>query len=1858
MFTKKLNLILAIVFIFIQCKDKNQQQNVIEIDPKFAAYISAYTSGLVSKSSNIKIVLQGEYPHPTGENGLIQEKILHFEPKINGKLYLDETQTIKFIPDEMLKAEQTYTAQLDLSKIYPKVNDSLKLFQFQFQTKKQSFAAQITALNSISKENPNIYNIEGELITNDLAATEDIQKMLSVMLDNQKVPVQWRHAGNNLEHRFIIPNIQAGSSEKTLKLTWNGKAIGVDKEEIQTYNVPQENTFSTTHIRAVSMPEQYVSVYFSEPLDNKQFLQGLVELQSSAENPNSENDSNFIQNIIADGNELRIYTSKKIGGIYNLKIFPGLRSASGKSLSAQSMQAVEFQQLFPEVKLVGNGNIIPHTDGLFLPFEAVGLNAVRVKITKIYENNIHQFFQKNQYNSKENLRMVGKTVLTKIISLDQQKNFNSLEKNVYRLELSRFIQPEPGAIYNIEFSFDQKFASFPCSSDLIQNNEFLTPLEPSADAYTLDSEFMDNEYYYYDDYYYPEGFDWNQRNNPCHLSYYTAERNVSRNILASDLGIIAKVGNNRQADISVTNLITAQGETGVDVIAYDLQNQIVGKGRTDVNGFATFALERKPFLITAQKGRSKAYVRVDDGSSLSLSNFAVDGQNMENGMAGIIYGERGVWRPGDSIHLTFVLNKSLVNIPEGQPAVLEFKNPDGQIITRQVNHEPQNGFYTFGLNTYQAARTGNWTAEVSLGGLKFYKTIKVETIKPNRLKINTKFPSELLSPEGSNSYQLQAQWLSGAQAGNLPAKIVATVSSVPTKFDAYPNYVFDDPSRKFSAQEQSIYDASLSENGTAQVATRISTDMLPPGMLQLGLFTKVFEPGGEFSTKYEIKKYSPFSTYVGMNLPTKDTAWRMLETNTQHRIPVASVDANGNPVSSKLLNAKIYKIEKSWWWNANDLDLAYYVSREYENLVEEKQLTIKDGTAVLDLEIPDDQWGNYFIRICDNQSGHCTGENVWFDWSDWRSRGGSGMDGASLLSFKADKEKYEIGDVAQITIPSSWNGNALLSIENATGILQKDWKKTEDGSTTFSIPITENMAPNAYVHITMIQPHAQTVNDLPMRMYGVIPLMVENKNRKLHPVIQAPEEVKPNAEYKINVKEQNGKPMTYTLAVVDEGLLDITNYNTPNIFGHFNQKQALGVKTWDIYNYVLGAFGGRIESVFAIGGDMSMQAQNKEKINRFEPVVKFLGPFTLEKNQSKTHQLQMENYVGSVKVMVVAGDGTAFGSAEKSMSVKQALMTLTTMPRILNPGDIVEMPVTVFAMDKKIKNVNISLKHNELLTLRDDSSKSLNFTETGDKIVNFTFEVPEKIGKANLEVQVNSNQEKAFQKIELEVRSPNAPITRSTGAEVVATSTYQTSYQPFGMEGTNSIQLQLSTIPDMRLGERLNYLLNYPHGCVEQITSSVFPQLYLADLMNLTDNQKLKIESNIKSVLQRMKNHQLTGGGLAYWPGAVRADDWSSSYALHFILKAEEKGYQIPIGLKEGLINFQVNEAKHWNYYHDNLSYANQLQTYRLYTLAMAGKPDLSSMNRLRESQLNATAKWQLISAYQLAGQGEIANKMRTGTPIQVTDYTYNPHTYGSSLRDRAIILTALNDTGQRQQAGTLMRNIATELQKDTWYSTQTTAYALMAISEFIQKSGIEKGIYAELNINGKIQEVKSNKALINIDLPVGNGGLSVKNLQNSYLYASVVNTGIPAEIQSQKEEKNLKMDINYFDLNNQPLQISSLRQGTDFVAVVHVSHPGILGAYQEISLTQIFPSGWEIINTRINNQMTSYENSGLDFQDFRDDRVYSYFDLNSGKSIKITTLLNATYAGEFDLPAAWCQAMYDNEIYALEPGKRVKVIR
>ncbi|MBL7857188.1 MAG: hypothetical protein JNM57_05825 [Cyclobacteriaceae bacterium] len=1833
-----ITVVLAGVFYFIPSKGKKTVGAYI--NPAFSAYISSFTSGVISSGSILRIELTQDAVDSAmlGETAV---KLFNFSPAIKGKTFWIDKRTVEFRPEGRLISGQIYEAGFRLSALLD-VPKELSTFAYTFQIVPQNFEVIIQNVKPYVKTELKRQKVEGILYTADFAEGESVEKAMRAQQAGNALKISWSHVAEGKQHIFTVEDVARTESASKVSLTIDGKSLGISQAEEREIEIPALGDFKVTQIRVEQSSNQHVVIQFSDPLSEKQNLQGMISITGL-----SSLDFEIKEN------EIKVYPPVRQTGSKTVSIEAGIKNILDYKMTAGSSFDVMFEQTNPAVRFVGKGSILPSTDGLIMPFEAVNLKAVDVEIIRIYERNILQFFQVNNFDGSYELRRVGRPVLKKVVSLENAGVTDLGKWNRFTLDLSKMISAEPGALYQVSIGFKKSYLAYVCEGTAESSTE-MTAAEDWSQP-DDESSYWDS----YEDYYYDEDYDWDERNNPCHSSYYTRNRTIKKNVLATDFGLLAKSGGDGKTLVFVNDLKTTKPTSGVTLELYDFQQQLIGNATTDGDGKAIIEAKGVPFMVVARSGAQRGYLKLMDGESLTLSNFDVSGARINKGLKGFMYGERGVWRPGDSLFITFLLEDKLKLLPPAHPVVFELQNPQGQVTNRLVRSGGENGFYKFATKTSADDPTGNWTARVKVGGAEFNQPLKIEMIKPNRLKINLDFGVDKLTAGNNNvSGNLSVNWLHGAPGKNLKAQFEVLLARTETKFDKYPDFAFDDLSRDFYSETQTIFEGFTDAEGNARVNTTLETNESAPGMLQAIFRGKVFEESGNFSIDKFTIPYYPYGTFTGLRLPPGDKARGMLLTDTTHRVDVVTVDADGKPVSRDRIDLTIYKLEWRWWWDNSEQN-ASYMSTAYSRQIVTGTTRTVNGKGSWDFKIKYPDWGRYYVKACDPVSGHCSGKVVYIDWPGWAGRAREGAQGATMLSFSSDKPGYTIGEKANIIIPGSDNGRALVSIESGSRVINTFWVETKKGDNPFSFEVTREMTPNIFVHITMLQPHAQTVNDLPIRLYGVIPIKVEDPQTHLNPVITMADVLEPGQEVVIKVSEQTKRKMTYTLAMVDEGLLDLTRFKTPDAWNSFYAREALGVKTWDVYDAVIGSFGSRIERLLAIGGDMEAAGKEDDaKANRFKPVVKFLGPFTLD-GGNKEHRFIMPQYIGSVKVMVVAGYEGAYGKTDKAVPVRKPLMVLATLPRVLGPEEKVKLPITLFAMEKSIKNVKVDIKASGPLQI---SNPSQNVSMSGaDMTVEFDLDVKSAIGLGKIEVTATSGNYKATDVIEIDVRNPNPSISKVQEAILEAGKNWNVNVTPVGMTGTNSATLEISSLPPINLGHRLKYLLQYPYGCVEQTTSSVFPQLYLDQVKALSEGEKTTIQRNVKAGIDRLKLFINRDGGFAYWPGHEDSDSWSSTYAGHFLVEAEAKGYLVPNDMIKRWKKFQRNKAQAWR---KNQEYSSSelIQAYRLYTLALAGDPELGAMNRLQEQAgLPPTAGWMLAAAYVKAGQPEAAKKLIANLSTTVKPYQEMAYSYGSDLRDKAIMLETLLMLNERTKGFELLKDISASLSNQSyWMSTQTVAWCLKAVGAFAgtEKRGDLKFTYS---YNGKDVEASTELPIAQVQLPVDgikSNGLNVVSKSSGILFVRLIGEGTPARGAEEEAESNLNLRIAYIDTDGQPLDISRLEQGKEFIASVTVTNPGYRGVYKNLALNQIFPSGWEINNLRFDDAEQRLNGDKPTYQDIRDDRVYTYFDLNANQRKTFTVLMTATYAGNYYLPAVSCEAMYDRSIYARKKGQVVEVVK
>ena len=1836
----------------------------------YAPYVNAYTGGVISQNSTIRIELTHDQPM-VDLNSELKNNPFSFSPSLKGKAYWVSNNTIEFVPEEgTLKPGTLYEGTFQLGD-FIEVDKKLKEFNFSFRVQERNFTLQLESL-PITATQPDEINIKGEIRFSDVVKKEEVEKMLTASDGKKSYPVEVTATDNLTRYQFNIRQIPREADDYPLTITANGNPAGIDRKQSEEVLIPAKDCFRFMSAERIEQPENGIEIVFSAPLSTTQDLKGLIEIP--------EVSSSIFQ---ISENRVFIYFEANTQNKLTLNIHEGVKDSQGKALGTSHTISFSEVSLKPQVEMSTSAAILPDSKSLIIPFRAVNLYAVDLSVIRIFENNVLMFMQTNSLASTNELRRSGRLVYKKTLWLAKDASKDIHHWGDYSIDLAGLIHQEPGAIYRVILSFRQEYSAYPCGGNENQDMKFadsntsdgLTKVSGSVLSEEDEAIWNTPEAYYY----YNGGtmdwsvYRWTERDNPCHPSYYmNSDRIAACNVFASNLGMIVKRNSLNKLWIAVSNILDTKPIGKAQVTAYNFQLQPIGKGETNGDGFVEITPKGVPFIIVAESEKQKAYVRVVDGEEQSVSRFDVGGKDIQKGLKGFIYGERGVWRPGDTLYISFILEDREKRIPDKHPVALEIYNPRGQFYTKMISTQGMNGFYTFDVPTQATDPTGLWNAYIKVGGTTFHKGLRIETIKPNRLKINLALPKILQATDKDVYAPLTSTWLTGATASKLKAKIEMSLSKVNTQFKNYGQYIFNNPATNFTTIKTDIFDGTLDAEGKTSVTLKVPTATEAPGMLNATFTTRVFEPGGDASIYTQTIPFSPFTSYVGINL--NQPKGKYIETDKDHVFDIVTVNTQGQLVNRTNLEYKIYRIGWSWWWENSGESFGTYINNSSITPVASGNLQTRGGKASFKFRIDYPSWGRYLVYVKDKESGHATGGTVYIDWPEWRGRSSkTDPSGIKMLAFSLNKDSYEIGETATAIIPAAAGGRALVSIENGSTVLRQEWIEVSNGGDTkYTFKITPEMTPNVYLHISLLQPHAQTVNDLPIRMYGVVPVFVTNSQTVLQPQIQMPEVLRPETNFNVTVSEKSGKPMTYTLAIVDDGLLDLTNFKTPDPWNDFYSREALGIRTWDMYDNVLGASAGSYSSLFSTGGDATLKPADA-KANRFKPVVKFIGPFYLGKGKSQTHTLKLPMYVGSVRAMVVAGQEGAYGNAEKTAFVRTPLMMLSTLPRVLSIQEEITVPVNIFAMENQVKNVTVSLQASGGgVQIVGANQQSLKFSQPGDQLVFFTLKTGSKTGKATIHLTANGGGQQTKETIEIEVRNPNPVVTLRNSQWVEAGQSKELSYNLSSSSANNQIKLEVSRIPSVDISRRFDFLYNYQHHCTEQLTSKALPLLFVGQFKTIDKIEAEKIKTNVQEAIRQIYGRQLPNGGFVYWPGNAVADEWISSYAGMFLTLAQEKGYAVHSNVLNKWKRFQRAAAQNWRMPQDASGWqqwqSELQQAFRLYTLALAGAPEYGAMNRMKEQAgLSIQAKWRLAATYVLTGKMKPAEELVYNAETTVSPYSSMNQIYGSSDRDEAMILETLILMNRERDALQQAKVVSKNLSQEEWFSTQSTAFALMAMGRLAEKlSGTLDFVWTW---NDKQQPaVKSAKAVFEKEIATTpkSGMIAVKNQGKGALSVDLItrtqllNDTLPAI------SDNLRMDIRYANLNGTPISVNDIIQGTDFMAITSISNISGTSDYTNLALTHIIPSGWEIYNERMvapETESVAADGSGksvskYNYLDIRDDRVFTYFNLRRGETKVFTVRLQATYAGNFILPAVQCEAMYDVNVQARSKAGRTTVSR
>lgn len=1844
-----------ITLCFFETSCKKEDKNLINTLTVDNPYLVSYTSGIISTQSEIQIVFASTNI-PGAEAGTeVASSSLIFYPKLEGKLYWKNKNTLVFEPSKPIPAAKNYKVTLDIASLIKDAKSPYDTFSFAFATRQQHLGVTIEGLKILDNQDNNKITFSASVFTEDVVSKKELNSCIDAKIDGKSVDIIWENDLNDKTHIFSISNIQKIERQQDIKINLIGDNIGAPEHFEINYEIPEAGIFKLTKVNSINNLNEGIRIEFSELLDPSQDLEGFIEIEGY---------SGSLPYLI-EQNNLRLFPENISTGNYILKVSKGIKSKAGNTLDKLIKENFYINPSFPAVILSSTGAIVPQTKGVLFPFNAIGLSAVDVEIFKVGSHNIVSLLKDNDLNEANyNMYRVGKIIKQKTITLH---HVNPLEDGMkwkeFYLDLNDLIKTDPGAIYQVRIGFRQEYAINPC----VDQSSIDIEKAQSDQIYFKDDNgnmmsIMDN---FYGGIPYNENYIWANRENPCFPEYYNADRFISGNLLVSNYGITAKRGSDDFIWVSVSDLLTTDPVANITIDLYNEANDMISQQKTDQNGIVKINVKNEnPAVVVAHSGKNKGYLRLKEEDALNLSRFDISGEQVKGDVRGFIYAERNIWKPGDSMFFNFMLHDKKASLPKEYPITMELFDAKGQLYEKRVTNKQINGIYPLSLSTQVNDQTGNWRISIKAGANTFEKSFKIESIKPNRLKSTLVFERTLLKKEQEPfKAQIKAHWLTGIPASECKAVVDLKLKDEETSFNTFPSFIFGNEFFKNKSPDaRTVFNGPLSNLGTGVFSLKISENPDVSGKLTALFQTRIFEPSGDFSTTIEKVTYHPFSSYVGIEIPLNNWGEPVLAENKPSIIRFAIVDNEGNPLKNKQIRVSLFKTDWYWWWDNNQYKNADFNTETAKETAKEI-LLITDSKGIATWKLTINEWGRYLLLAQDVSSGHRSAQYIHSGYPD----GASDVNEKNLLSLmpvKTDKTKYKPGENAILSFPGSSEGTAIITIENGSSVLQSIRLKTKKGTNTISIPVNKEMAPNVYAYVSFIQSYKNVKNDLPIRMFGICPLLVEDPYSILKPKILTKESYKPGEKISIGITEESGRAMTYTLSIVDEGLLGITRFKTPHPHATFYSKIGLGIRTWDIYNKVLGTYVTDFGNLLAVGGDESYQSDVLNNTGtQFNSVVFSLGPFTLKKGEKINHTLTLPNYIGAVRIMAVARNEASFGSSEKSVPVKSPLMLFASAPKTLAPGDEFSLPVNIFSSQGNIGKVVVTAKDEAGILKNITPGISINMQGLKEKLSQISFKAGNKTGIAKIKINISSTQGSAFQMIEIPVRNPN-PISYRIKSQVLKPGEMWTEdLESFGQKGTREIILETSSLSNIGLQKRLSFLLTYPYGCLEQTVSAAFSQLYLDQWVKLTPYQNKLRQKHIQSAIQQIIKFQLSSGGFSYWPGNYQFDEWVTSYTGQFLLEAKTAGFIVPANMLKKWEKFQVKLIKGINI---NESWASSEitqmnQAYRLYTLALAGKAEKGAMNQMRETKsLYQSAASRLAGAYALTGNKDIAIKILNSNYKNQTTTGYIS-SYGSDLRDKAQLLESYLLSGNKTVAANLAIQLGKNLLSNNWYSTHSTACALLALSKYLgdQKAGEpSKFKFNTKETNGKWVDVQHNEVtgFTQFQDFSGRQKVQIKNDGKSTLFFQLVQSGKEEPGKVVASKRGILLSVDFKSLNGKKIDPTQMIQGEDFMAEITVKHTGENPYhYQDLALTQVFPSGWEIINERI----TDFNNqSGInyDYLDIKTDRTSYFFSLREREVKKFTVRLNATFQGRYYFPAANVSDMYNHTITANTDGKWIYV--
>jgi alpha-2-macroglobulin len=1339
--------------------------------------------------------------------------------------------------------------------------------------------------------------------------------------------------------------------------------------------------------------------------------------------------------------------------------------------------------------------------------------------------------------------------------------------------------------------------------------------------------------------------------------YYKSE---SKLVAVSDIGLIAKQSGN-EVMVVANSIRTAEALSSIEISLVSSNNQTVTVQKTDSKGVVIFKnMKDVPFkaaMITARTDDDFNYMLLED-TKVETSRFEVEGKrDNASGFDAFVYGDRNIYRPGETVYFNAIVRKQNWESVGEIPLKVRLLMPNGSEYKTLRLKTNEQGAVAEQIQMEKSAVTGTYTLEVLNGNdaLLTSQNISIEEFMPDRIKVMVNANKEFYRSGETAQISATALNLFGPPAVGRNYEMNLQLKRKRFAPKGFENYVFDiEDNSKF---EDQLREGKTNEQGLANEDFLIPTTYTDMGMIEAKCFVTVFDETGRPVNRLKRFDISTQNTFFGIGL--RDT---YVGTQAPVQVPLVALNKDGKVVSARA-QVEIVKFDYQTVIEKNSADELRYVSKKQSKVVYTRIVNVSGNTSAINY-VPTTS-GEYEIRIHREGARSWTAQQFYaYGWGQTQSTSFE-VNNEGHVDIKLEADKCKVGDKVKALFTTPFEGKLLVTVER-NRVLEYFMIDTEQKSAELSFKAGSDHLPNVYVSATLIRPLDDS--NLPLTVaHGYASVTIEDPDSQLPVQIVAVEKSRSKTKQRITVKTKGNAQVT--IAVVDEGILQLKNFKTPDPYGFFYQKRALEVSGHDLYAFLYPELS--IRSKSATGGDgYDLEKRiNPLSNGRVNLVAFWSGIKTADFNGETTFEVDIPQFSGDLRIMAIAYKDEAFGSANTNMKVADPLVLSTALPRFASPNDQLVVPVNVSNTTKKAATATVTISGTGSLEAIGSTSQTINIAPEREGQVQFSVKAKPSVGQGTVLVKVNGLGETFTEKIDLGVRPTTSLMKVAASGVVQAGQNTNVSLANDFVPSTTKTNLLVSRSPLVQFTKEFQNLLGYPHGCVEQTVSKAFPQIYFADFAkNIAGKINYKTSgksdfnpnANVQAAIQKLETMQLANGAMSYWQGGDYESWWGTAYAAHFLVEAQKAGFEVNasvLGKALDYLTAQTNKQEIVPY----ISYlpdGNRIERkiikhevlYSLYTLALAGKPNRSMMNYAKGSpdKLTTDQKYLLASAFVLIGDTRsyhaiLPKNFGNERPAKdLGDSFYSP------VRNAALTLNTLIDTDKDNlQVPVLARVLSQSIKAERYLSTQESAFAFLAMGKLARKAS-QSSATAKITANGQTLGMFSGT-----DLSLQNAlsGFNIAASGRGEVYYFAQAEGLSNSGKFEQIDNFLKVRKQYYSRSGQALTSANFKQNQ--LVVVKITLTSSNTDIKNVVVTDMLPAGLEIENPRLTDTKGMdwiKDQATPDHFDIRDDRI-NYFATATPQPKSFYYLVRAVSKGRFVAGPVSADAMYNGEYRSYSGG-------